>query len=72
MVRPQIPATIVQEPSRQNGWQYVVDTDDGRRHFLAGIGCPQGGRVGDRGRVQYRMMGPVGAWYVWISAGQPG
>lgn len=64
-----IPATIEEEPTRDNGYQWVVNTKEGRK-YLAGIGAPNPStnKVGDKGTVQYSNMGSMGAWFAWKDA----
>lgn len=55
--------TITETPSQENGWFYVVDTDDGNRRFLQGIGAPKEGEVGDRGTLKYTTGAGFGLWF---------
>jgi hypothetical protein len=57
------PATIIDVPSRDNGWYYRVKTDHGVEHLLAGAGAPKGGKVGDLGTVAYQSGAGWGMWF---------
>lgn len=57
------PAVIVEMPSRDNGYFFVVRTDDGGVYRLAGLGAPMGGKVGDRGTVAYQTGASFGLYF---------
>lgn len=46
--------TIVATPSSNNGYRYVVKTDDGDTVYLSGPGAPQNAGVGDQGTLTYQ------------------
>lgn len=56
-------AVIVETPTRDNGWFFVVHTDDGAVYHLAGLGAPAGGKVGDRGTVAYQSGASFGLYF---------
>jgi len=56
-------AVIAQTPSPDNGYSYVVCTENGTLH-LRGLGAPMGEPVGARGWVQYT-TGRFGGLYFW-------
>jgi len=63
---PKLPAEIVETPDRSNGHCYIVETDCGRTLNLRGLGAPKGGKLGDRGTVQYQTGAGFGL-YFWQS-----
>lgn len=56
------PATIVQRPTTENGWNYVVETDDGETYYLSGRGSPKGNEIGSKGFLQYQSSFSYGFW----------
>lgn len=56
-------AIIVQIPTADNGYHYVVKTERFGRLFLRGMGAPMAGRVGERGRVTYTTGAGFGLWF---------
>jgi hypothetical protein len=49
-------------------WRWVIDTDDGERHYLLGVffcgpRSPQEGEVGDCGTMTYRSGASFGFWF---------
>jgi hypothetical protein len=67
---PKVRGTIVATPlddgngCRGNGF-FVIKTVDGGYHNLIGMGAPMGGKVGDKGWVQYQSGAGFGL-YFWI------
>lgn len=60
-------ATIAETPDRSNGYRYVVDCPAWGRMWLAGLGAPLSGKVGDHGTVAYQ-VGSFGGLYFWTPA----
>lgn len=58
------PATITQVPGQNDGYYWIITTDDGDRMFLSGTGAPKEGAVGDKGFVTYQSGSSYGR-YCW-------
>jgi hypothetical protein len=56
-------ATIEETPSKENGYRYVVETDCGRVLYMAGMGAPKGGKIGDEGTVSYQTGASFGLYF---------
>lgn len=56
-------ATIRAVPTCDNGYSWVIECDDGDVQYLSSIGAPQGGSVGDRGRLAYVSAPSRGYWH---------
>ena len=61
---PKIPAEIIEVPVRDNGYFYIIKDEQGQTYNLRGLGAPMGGKVGDKGFVQYTRHA-MGAWHFW-------
>lgn len=64
---PKHPATILEQPERQNGYRWVIKDWNGCKYHLAGLGAPLHGRdkEGDQGFVQFQSFSSR-AGYVWL------
>lgn len=58
-------AVILETPSADNGYRYLVEevpaTNNGI-HYLSGPGAPKGAKEGDRGTLTYTATGSMGYW----------
>lgn len=55
-------AKIIKEACQETGYRWVVDTKDGTRHHLSGLGAPKEGKVGDTGMLRYVSTSSRGFW----------
>jgi hypothetical protein len=68
MEHPRHRATIAETPSRDNGYRYVVKTDDGSNHWLGRIAAPMRRlEAGTRGWLQFQQLSPSYADYVFTA-----
>lgn len=64
-----VPAQIVETPTSNNGFSYVVnawfpDRREPEHNYLRGIGAPQNGKVGDWGTISY-ITEPSMGYFLW-------
>lgn len=57
-------ATIMEVPTSDNGYFYVVVDEADEVHHLRGVGAPQQVKVWDTGHLVYRSSINRG-WWVW-------
>lgn len=55
--------TIVEKPSPENGYFYVVDVDGEDRMYLRGSNVAKSPEVGQRGTLTYRRGASYALWF---------